>query len=367
MLQACGYDIERRQVQLLTTLGDSATLEMPDRMARSVRDDRVVVYLDQNQWSLISASIYRPESIRNASDRAAAHTLISLVQRGFVILPMSFAHVSETCQWDAPQKRYQLALTLAQLSRGWQLRDPLHVRQLEIRESFARSVSAECVLPIDAITLAPNAICSGREPRLAEFPEILNVSADTEQDLAYLRAACATFDTLLDSKAETRAISAGWVQRNEEFQKWLRDNMRQAQQKSKATRAFFLVDTSGELARAAINAGVPREQVLTWLSKRANVEIPKMPTLGLYGEALRDKITNLKATWEENDLTDLFYLTCAAGYSDYVVCEKETAGVLRQGAQRLGRHLSVDRSLTQLMTRLKNVGLGADPDDLRPG
>lgn len=38
-----------------------------------------------------------------------------------------------------------------------------------------------------------------------------------------------------------------------------------------------------------------------------------------------------------NDLTDMFYLSCAAGYADIVVCERYAAAALSRGQRRLGR------------------------------
>lgn len=348
LIQACSYDVEHRRVQFVTTRGDSVMLEMPDESGRSIRGDRAVVYLDQNQWSIVAASLYRPDDLRQ-SERAAAHALVSLALHHKVILPMSFGHMSETCQWTDAEKRYQLGLTMGQLSRGWQVRDPLQVRELELRHSFARSVATECVLPIDAVTLAPNAICSGRESSVPSFSGVAGAPPSMEYDFAYLLAASGNIDTLMDANAEPRGGNPGWVARNEQFRDWLRANAHQSQQRRKATRAFFLADTSGEIASAAARAGLSPEQVTEWMIRHAETEIAGMPALGLYGEAIHDKSVNAAAAWEENDLTDLLYLSCAAGYADHVVCERETAGVLRQGAQRLRRPLSVHRSLEHLV------------------
>ena len=46
-----------------------------------------------------------------------------------------------------------------------------------------------------------------------------------------------------------------------------------------------------------------------------------MPSLGLFRETLQGMHLN-RARWEDNHLTDLMHLTCAAGYADYVVGER---------------------------------------------
>jgi hypothetical protein len=45
------------------------------------------------------------------------------------------------------------------------------------------------------------------------------------------------------------------------------------------------------------------------------------------------------------DLTDMIYLSCAAGYADYVVCERATAGTLREAVRRRGGGTQVFRRL----------------------
>lgn len=77
-----------------------------------------------------------------------------------------------------------------------------------------------------------------------------------------------------------------------------------------------------------------------------------LPALGLYGEALRDRSLDSKSKWKDNDLIDLLYLTCATGYADHVVCEKNSTTILRQGARRLKRVVSIHRTLADLIATL---------------
>ena len=56
-----------------------------------------------------------------------------------------------------------------------------------------------------------------------------------------------------------------------------------------------------------------------------------MPYIGRVEELVYHRLRNAAAGWERNDLNDVHFLCCAAGYADVVVCEKETADHLSGG------------------------------------
>lgn len=118
-----------------TRRGDSISAELPALTHASPMNGRSVIYLDQNHWSTLAKTLHEPARVPVVR-RAVAERLIALAQQRRVILPMSAAHLSETCQWTNNDKRYQLALTILQLSAGWQMRDPLSLRRHEIQQSL---------------------------------------------------------------------------------------------------------------------------------------------------------------------------------------------------------------------------------------
>ncbi len=78
---------------------------------------------------------------------------------------------------------------------------------------------------------------------------------------------------------------------------------------------------------------------------RSGDEITAMPSLGLFREVLEQKHLNPGTTWYNNDLSDLMYLTCAAGYADYVVSERSLVSQMEQSLKRLNRLVNVYRRL----------------------
>jgi hypothetical protein len=74
-------------------------------------------------------------------------------------------------------------------------------------------------------------------------------------------------------------------------------------------------------------------------------DTPELPATGVFREMLHERHLNKGTVWRHNDLTDMVYLSCAAGYADFVVCERHMGNVLTQGLKRLRRPTLVFRRL----------------------
>src|SRR5690606_5179566 len=88
-----------------------------------------------NQWS----ALYKAQHVIGGiapKEQRAAEWLIEQAEKKRVILPLSAGHMSETSQWRNDGERYALAVQMLRLSAGWQLRDPLAVRQDELTASM---------------------------------------------------------------------------------------------------------------------------------------------------------------------------------------------------------------------------------------
>ncbi len=55
-----------------------------------------------------------------------------------------------------------------------------------------------------------------------------------------------------------------------------------------------------------------------------------MPFLAQMNQLLFARLRNAEQRWEANDLIDIMFLSCAAGYADVLVGERATIGYLRQ-------------------------------------
>lgn len=320
----------------VTRADDNIFFELPKQGSARQLEGRLVVYLDQNQWSAVAKARYNPTQVGD-NDCEAARRLAEWVQQRRIILPASSGHYYETTKWSDAGARYHLGLTVLQLSRGWQMRYPLQVRRDEFHDAFRRRF-AETADARDSpvFTLAPNVI---HGPWRGEKPYV--PPSDFPPDVAFqheaLTSATALIDVMLDTDQGEPGPDVGWAQANQRFSDWLDSEFRDPQQKRKSIDALLLSDLSKEIAEEAHAAGMTIEQFRHWVINQATDDIRCLPATGLFREMLHDRHLNKGTVWKTNDLTDMVYLSCAAGYADFVVCERHMGSMLTQGLKRLGR------------------------------
>ncbi|MFD5873862.1 hypothetical protein [Streptomyces sp. NPDC060322] len=337
---------------LATTLtGDQVLFELPLEEPGDPLRGRLVVYLDQNQWSLLSNASRGTERSSEA-DRAAARKLRNWVDQRRIVLPASAGHYYETSKRFSTEKRYALGLTILQYSRGWQMRDPLQVRRNELHDAFChrmnRSGSSRSA-PV--ITLDPNALFSPtRRATPARSPKFQGGS--TFQYEALL-AASVSIDSMLDTQRVEQGPDTGWAALSQQFSDWLDGLEQDAQQKRRAIDIHLLKDLQHELAEEAAAAEVPKELFREWGFKGLVRAVGGSPALGLFREMLHSRHLNKGTTWRTNDLTDMVYLSCAAGYADFVICEKHMRDPLQHGLRRTGLPTRVDRRLADAVAAIE--------------
>jgi hypothetical protein len=312
--------------------------------------DRTVVYLDQKDWRTLRDVRYEPDSIPSSEEREAATALIRLVEEREVILPFSSAHLMETTKWPDEDRRYELGLTILQLSRGWQMRDPLSIREGEVRAALTHRGQVSNLRVPNVITLAPNAVHSGRSEPYRPSTLMSPRDALATRALASLQS---YFAVMLDEDGIEVVEVPGWTARQQQMSDWIAHARPSRQAADERLDRFFIEDTSYEIARAAHAVGMGQSQLLAWVEHGAARDVPLMPSLGLFREVLRERHLNGHNIWKQSDLTDMAYLSCATGYADHVVGEKHFSNHLANAASRLGRQVSIHRNLRDLLPHLQ--------------
>lgn len=341
------FDAATWRLQLQTVRNDVVHVELPTPLDPSPVLGRPTIYLDQNHWSTLTLAIHDPARVPNTAELAAASQLVALADAREIILPMSAAHMAETCKQLDPNERYIRALTITQLSRGWQLRDPLHIRLFELRGVLSDRYGQPDKSALTIITLEPDALHSGRDgdagPIGDDFP------SDAQQLLHAMRCASANVDTMLDREAVSVTRIPGWVRSFQQFADFLGQNPPGKELKRRRTLARFVADLDSELCEAARGAGVSQADVSDWIRSHCENDIRKLPALGLFREVVHEKLSDTRMRWEDNDLVDMMYLTAASGYCAYVVAERAHASHVRNSVRRLGRTTSVHVNLRSLL------------------
>lgn len=323
-----------------TDRGEDITVELPTVDDASPLGGRRVVYLDQQAWSTLSRARYEPASLP-ADERNAALWLIGLVENRSVVLPYSAGGMSETTHWSDGVRRRNLAMTVATLSRGWQMLDPLAIRAREL-EHVLTAESAKWPLPT-AWTLAPNGAYLARDRVSVER----DLPAELELVTNAASSALAVFSTILGNSIP-RTDAPGWAAKWARLATELAAAKLSPQQAARTVYGAVLVDASEELERAQQAVGLSRDNFAAWLANESQREVEKLPAFGLASEVMLLKIRNSGAKWTSNDLVDIFYLVQAAGYADAVVGEKAFVTLIRDAQRRLSRPQTAHRTLAAL-------------------
>lgn len=197
-LRSSEYFPSSNELYVETDRGETLVAELPALGQAAPIAGRPVVYLDQKDWSVLANVIHEPNRVVSSIERDAATRLIELAQDRRIILPMSMGHLTETGQWTDVERRYRLALTVLQLSRGWQIRHPVDMRQYEIMRSISSTLELPAVPPVEAITLVPRAVQGD-----ALFYSPSEFVAGLSPDMAFTVDACTClmgyFSTVLDA------------------------------------------------------------------------------------------------------------------------------------------------------------------------
>ncbi|MFJ7272308.1 hypothetical protein ACIQV3_37720 [Streptomyces sp. NPDC099050] len=337
---------------LATTLtGDRVLFELPMEGVGDQLGGRLVVYLDQNQWSLLSNADRGSEKSSEA-DRAAARKLRGWVDQRRIVLPASAGHYYETSKRFSTEKRYALGLTILQYSRGWQMRDPLQVRRNELHDAFCHRMNrSDSLRSAPVITLDPDALFSPTRRAAPDGPPRFQRGFTFQYEA--LLAAAVSIDSMLDTQQVEPGPDTGWTALSQRFSDWLDGLEQDAQQKRRAIDVHLLKDLQGELVEEAAAADVPKELFREWGFKGLVRAIGGSPALGLFREMLHSRHLNKGTTWRPNDLTDMVYLSCAAGYADFVVCEKHMRDPLQHGLKRTGLSTQIYRRLADAVEAIE--------------
>jgi hypothetical protein len=288
--------------------------------AATLLDGRSVVYLDQNLWSTMADWHYRRRSVA-ADEARACGRLASLVGRGEVVLPASAANLVETGPLFG-QRRVNHAATLLEFSRGWQMRNPLHVRVEELTRALAGAP------PRAADVFAPNADVTfdelgDREPALPTgfTPEV--------------RRALALYGTMLepvaipDEEGKAAALALKWAHAFQRIAVQLREDHANPSLMRAVIREALVRDLTADIAHACGNTrSDPRVALDRLLDDDAFWD--RMPFLGRLRHLLFARVRNAGQRWRKNDLIDCHSLACAAGYADHVAGENSAIKYLRQ-------------------------------------
>jgi hypothetical protein len=136
----------------------------------------------------------------------------------------------------------------------------------------------------------------------------------------------------------------------------LEESNRSREEKRAAARAAILADFTNDLAGAAAAARLDSQAWEDWLENSED-SIATMPAMGRIQEITAQRLSNPQYPWRPNDLSDMHFLSCAAGYADFVLAEAATTHDLRRAESRVPAGARICRSPAELVDAIAATGM----------
>jgi hypothetical protein len=298
----------------------------------------LVVYLDQNKWVTLAQMRHAPTKVPE-SELAHAKKLVAIVERGEACLPLSMAHFLEIEHITNSERRSRLAEVMLDLSDGWYM---LHPNEVQIRE-WRSVLDATPELTRGEMfnqtlwTLAGRAP-TGEDQMFGEFPEPLRSTLSRSVERLTVRDMLHGFTRPNAEAARADAALAAWANDQNQVR-----NIGAAERLPKTKwPAVAALRTFREIREPLMESGTDPVTILTFMQEVIDTRgdrllntIRNLPYTGRLSEVSAARWVNGADQWTTNDLIDLLYLTCAAGYADVVICERKMRHMLTVSTGRV--------------------------------
>ncbi|MDQ1103744.1 hypothetical protein [Nocardioides zeae] len=350
------FDWEQWWIWSITTRDDVIITEGFNPNSSPPFSGRPSVYLNRNHWRTVSDALHDPTRVENADERRAALDLIRLARDAGVVMPLSMGHLLETAGLHG-DRRYEVGVTMARLSAGWQIRNPVDLRkqeaELTIRAHLGLTAGAPVVHPI---VTEPGALY-GSDTTLG----ISDETSDADKFLAMLTMPNVLLSMLLDPEQTPKHPLTAWVDHHARITSQIRqENLPKEKRRATARRRYwnenigFYAAAYRRLTNSADFPSFSDRELATLLSGS--------PMAGLVSELFVRRFVDHMSKWRRNDLIDMFHLSSAAAYADYVCAEAHTGRQLRDAQNALRRPATVFTSLNDLVTAVRGGGARAEAE-----
>ncbi len=326
---------------------------LDDQLMR--RRGRPVIYLDQNKWVQVALAVHRPDRV-HPPELSPTLRLIDLARARQVILPVSSGHWIETGPIYGP-RRSHLAALMVGLSRGWIMRDPIRVASSEIEAMLARGVN-EGILPAPAAVFTVDSRQLYAESTPGYVSNDANLPPQIVSLINALSGVQAVLAVLLENERtqDPDGVEAArkWAAVHQDLANRIASQPRVGPAAlRRLTLVAFVMDLGHGLEDAVRASGLGSADFQTWLDLHADSDIGRLPYIGRRREVTHLRLGNADDSWEPNDLIDMLFLPCAAGYADFVICENHTGAYLRRVARDLPEGATVCTSIRELLAALE--------------
>lgn len=350
------FDWEKWWIFSTTTRNDLILTEGFNLASPPPLNGRPSVYLDQNRWRAVADVLQEPARVTDVNERRAAQDLIRLANDGGIVLPLSTGHLLETAGLHG-DRRYEIGVAMAHLAGGWQIRNPLDLWKHEVNLSMRGHLDlTENVPVLHPILTEPGALF-GSETSLG----ITDETSDLDKFMAMLTMPSVILDVLIDPERMPKNPLMKWVTHHAAITAQIHaEHLPKEQRRRIARRRYW--NENIDYYTAAYRRLTNSTDFPTFSDDELARLFADSPMVGLVSELFIRRFIDHMSKWKRNDLVDMFHLSSAAGYANYVCAEAHTGTQLRDAQRALGRPESVFTTLNDLVTAVRSDGVRADSE-----
>lgn len=353
------YDWEKSWISTVTVRGHIVFTMGFNPESKAQGPHRPTIYLDQNKWSLLATSLLSPDRVKNKRELEAALEVHRYASDDGAILPLSSGHLLETSSLHT-ERRYEVGVTIASLSSGWQMRHPMNIWQQEASALLAQHLGIDDVPGADrpVITTEPRAWLYDTEGHgLGRTP-----FGDLALFERMLSAAGVMVQQLIDPTPLERSPLDRWVDTHARIthQFSTLPPMTKEQKRALARRRFWNENIG--IYRSALQKTFGETDFPMFSDRELRRLLHQGPMTALLSEMFVTRFVDKGNKWHRNDLVDIFFLTAASAHCDYVVAEAKTASQLQQIQRSLNMQPNVHRTFLSLVEQLHADGLTTDTE-----
>lgn len=343
------FDWEKWWIISTTTRGDLIITEGFNPNSPPHLGDQRTAYLDQNRWRTISDALHDPERIANPLERQAALDLIELANDAGVILPLSIGHMLKTAGLNG-ERRYELGISMAKLSYGWEIREPLDMWKHEAESTIREHLGIPQGRTLYPIVTEPGALF-GADTSLGISPN----SSDADILRAMLTMPSVILSMLIEPERLPKHPQTKWIDHHTRITSQINAEGLPKERRRQVARRRYWNENIG-FYTAPYYEFTHSPNFPTFSDRELARLLSASPMVGLLSEVFVRRFTDRQVKWRRNDLIDIFHLSNGAAYADYVCAETYTGTQLRQAQRALGRKETVYTSLNELVIALRQDG-----------
>jgi hypothetical protein len=295
-----------------------------------VTGQRQVLFLDQNKWIDLARSVLNPSG--NAGHRRALEKIVSRVDAGTLVVPLTAANIYETQKVNRLNQRASLAFVQATVSNGHVFHCGGYRRKVELLKFLeligkirSKKIDDNCFLSnffLDAFAERPKLIEEGQQVETA-------LKLNSIDPIFTLRSFMVDLPDTTRKQAVEMYSASSLLLASDMATRRQKMNEQKESMHRRVYQATLLIDHLEDLLAIAREVGLPWQTFMDMGDSTAKSIISELPYFDVETEIVV-KIERSLRKVSENHFRDMANIASCIPYANLVVLEKDFANLAIQ-------------------------------------